>query len=287
MGILMGLGSMVFWGVAIFLAAIANRKFENVVVLFWMQVFGFLLGIIYFLYRFPSFLYLNLISSYLPQLITIALLQLFAYLSFYAGLKKGQVSLVSSVGASWGLLTAILGVFFLQETLRFNQIAAIILIISGIVLASTNIKEILSNKKIKLLGGVKEGLMAMLGWGISLFLLASLSKVLGWFLPALIFRFLLLLFLSVYIVISKKDFIPAKVKFPLWLLLFIGVFDMLAFFAFSLGTSGSSASIVAPIGSAYTLVTIALARIFLKEKLNLNQTIGICGIITGLILISV
>lgn len=286
MGILMGLGSMVFWGVAIFLAAIANRKFENVVVLFWMQFFGFLLGTVYFLFSLHS-ININQIAPYIPHLIAIALLQLFAYLSFYAGLKKGQVSLVSSIGASWGLLAAILGIIILHETLRFNQVIGIFLIVAGIVLASTNIKEIISNKKIKLLIGVKEGLMAMVGWGISLFLLASLTKLLGWFLPALIFRLLLLLFLSIYILLTKKDFIPTKVKFPLWLLLFIGIFDMLAFFAFSIGTSGSYASIVAPIGSAYALVTIALAQIFLKEKIKINQAIGICGIITGLILISI
>lgn len=282
----MGLSAMVFWGVAIFLAAIANRKFENVVVLFWMQFFGFLLGVVYFFYSLRS-LNINLISLYIPHLIVIALLQLFAYLSFYKGLKKGQVSLVSSVGASWGLLAAILGVIFLKESLKINQIIAIIFLIVGIILASTNVKEIINDRKVKLLIGVKEGLMAMVGWGISLFLLASLTKVIGWFLPSLIFRFLLLLFLTIYIMISKKDFVPKKVRFPLWLLLFIGIFDMLAFFTFSIGTSGSYASIVAPIGSAYALVTIVLAQIFLKEKIKFNQAIGICGIIIGLVLISI
>jgi transporter family protein len=286
MGILMGLASMTFWGIAIFLAAIANRKFENVVVLFWMQVFGFLLGILYFFYSINS-LNFNLATSYIPHFIAIALLQLFAYLSFYAGLKKGQISLVSSIGASWGLLAAVLGIIFFKETLRINQFFALILIIAGIVIASTNIKEIIRGRKITLLIGVKEGLMAMVGWGVSLFLLASLTKVLGWFLPAILFRLLLLLFLTVYIIAVKKDFVPKKIKFPLWLFLFIGVFDMLAFFTFSFGTSGSYASIVAPIGSAYVLVTIALTQIFLKEKIKKNQAIGIFGIIMGLILISI
>src|SRR3989338_7184332 len=107
MGILMGLATMGLWGVAIFLAAIANRKLENVVVLFWMQAFGFLLGIVYFFYKLNSF-DLTSVYPYLPQLVAIAVLQIGAYLSFYKGLSKGQVSMVSSIGASWGLLTAIL-----------------------------------------------------------------------------------------------------------------------------------------------------------------------------------
>lgn len=282
----MGLGAMTFWGAAIFLAAIANRKFENVVVLFWMQLFGVVLGLVYFLFNLNTFTF-GQIVPYIPQLTAIALLQLWAYLAFYAGLKKGQVSLVSSIGAAWGLLAAILGMIFLKELVRIDQMVAIFLIVGGIVMASTDIREIINNKKIVLMAGVKEGLMAMAGWGISLFLLATLTKVLGWFLPALIFRLLLLVFLSVYIRLANKDFVQAKGKFPLGLLLAVGVFDMLAFFAFSIGTSGSSASIVAPIGSAYTLVTIALAKIFLKEKIKTNQAIGICGIIAGLVLISI
>lgn len=282
----MGLATMSFWGVAIFFEAIANRKLKNVVVLFWMQLFGFLLGVTYFVYNFHSF-NLSSVYSYFPNLIAIAILQIIAYLSFYKGLAKGQVSLVSSIAASWGLLTAILGVIFLKEVLKINQILAIIFIIAGIILVSVNIKDLLNNKKIKLLIGVKEGLIAMFCWGISLFLLASLTKVIGWFLPVFVFRFLLLLFLSTYILLLKKTFVPKKTKFPLWLLLAIGVFDMAGFFTFSLGTSGAYASIVAPIGSAYTLVTIILAKIFLKEKIKTNQMIGIAGIIAGLILISV
>lgn len=281
----MGLATMVLWGVAIFLAAIANRKLENVIVLFWMQAFGFLLGIVYFLSKLNSF-DLTSVLKYLPQLVVIALLQIGAYLSFYKGLSKGQVSMVSSIGASWGLLTAVLGVVFLKEALKFNQVLAIVLIAAGIVLVSINLKELISNKKLKLLVGVKEGLIAMTCWGVALFLLASLTKVLGWFLPAFLFRFYLLIFLSIFILFSKKKFVPGKIKFPWGLLLLIGIFDMGAFFTFSLGTLGSFASIVAPIGSAYALVTIILAKIFLKEKTKLNQYFGIAGILAGLILIS-
>jgi len=176
MGVVMGLATMALWGVAIFLAAIANQKLENIIVLFWMQAFGFLLGIVYFLSKLHLF-DLTLVLKYLPQLITIAILQIGAYLSFYRGLSKGQVSMVSSIGASWGLLTAILGVVFLKETLRLNQILAIILIAIGIVFVSINLKELISNKKLKLLVGVKEGLMAMACWGVALFLLASLTSI--------------------------------------------------------------------------------------------------------------
>ncbi|MBI5127334.1 DMT family transporter [Candidatus Roizmanbacteria bacterium] len=285
MGILMGLATMAGWGIAIFFEAVANRKTTNFIVLFWMELFGLLLGSFYLFYNFSTFDF-SLIYKNIIQITIIALLQMFAYLSFYKGLKIGQVSLVSSIAASWGLLTALLGIIFLKEVLKINQTLAIIFIISGIILSSINIEDLITNKKIKLLIGVREGLMAMFGWGTSLFLLASLTKTMGWFLPAISFRFFLLIFLFVYMLFAKKEFVQKKSKFPLWLLILIGVFDMGAFFTFSLGTSGSLASIVAPIGSAYALVTIILAKIFFKEKIKPNQYFGIAGILTGLILIS-
>ncbi len=263
MGVVMGLATMMGWGVAIFFEAIANRKTKNFIVLFWMELFGLVLGLFYFFYKFSSFNF-NLIYYYLPQIAIIALLQIFAYLSFYKGLAKAQVSLVSSIAACWGLVTATLGIIFLKETLKINQTLAILFIVVGIILTSININDLIANKKIKLLTGVKEGLMAMAGWGISLFMLASLTKTMGWFLPAISFRFFLLVFLFIYMLFTKEDFIEKKVKFPLLVLVLIGIFDMGAFLTYSIGTSGSFSSIVAPIGSAYALVTIILAKIFLK-----------------------
>lgn len=286
MTIIAGLLSMFFWGTAIFLAALASRKLGNVLTLFWMQLFGFLIGAIYFFLNLNSFVF-GPIPRYIPVLIVIAVLQLIAYLSFYRGLEKAKVSLVSPIGAAWGLVTAMLGVVFFKEILSVTQLSAIALIIIGIILISINIKDMFSEKKVKLLIGVKEGVVAMFGWGISLFLLVLPGKELGWFLPAFIFRFFVLLLLSMYMFFSKKLFVPMSVNFPIGLLLLIGIFDIGGFLSYSFGVAGEYASIVAPIGSAFTLVSVILAKIFLKEKLDLGKIIGICGIVCGLILISI
>ena len=285
MGIIAGLFTMFFWGVAIFLAALASRKVGNILTLFWMQLFGFLVGIAYFLFNSTS-LPLNTTVQFIPILFVIALFQVIAYLAFYKGLEKGQVSLVSPLGASWSLITIILSVIFYRESLRINQLLAILFITIGIIIISVNLKDVIKNRSIQLLTGVKEGIISMFGWGISLFLLISVSKELGWFLPAFIFRFLILLLLTTYIFYSKKSFLPKPNKFPWIMLLFIGLFDILAFFTYSLGVSGTYGSIVAPISSANTIVTIVLSVIFLKEGVKLRQIIGIGAIMSGLILIS-
>src|SRR3989344_6906350 len=156
MGILAGLLSMVCWGTAIFLAALASRKFGNFLTLFWMQLFGFHVGAVFFIFNFKSFAYFS-IPQNIPLLLIVAMLQVIAYLAFYKGLEKAQVSLVSPIGAAWGLVTAVLGVIFLKEKLSGTQILSIGFIVVGILLLSININDFIKLKKINLLAGVKEG----------------------------------------------------------------------------------------------------------------------------------
>ncbi len=280
-----GFLSMLFWGVAIFLAAIASRKIGNFLTLFWMQVFGFLFGGVYFLFNFQT-LFTPKIISFVPIIIVIAVLQLIAYLAFYKGLTKGQVSLVSPLGASWGLIAAVLGIIFYHESLTMHQITAILLIIGGIVTLSIDFGQLLKSKKIELFAGVPEGIISMLGWGVSLFLLTAPTRGANWFLPSFLFRAILILFLGSYMLISKKSFVSTKTSLPWGLLAVIGIFDFAAFMSLSLGVLHSNSSLISPIASANTMITILLAQIFLKESLKLRQIIGILAILGGIIIIA-
>lgn len=286
MGVLAGILSMVFWGTAIFLAALASRKIGNILTLFWMQVFGLIVAVCYFLATLHSYQLENGFENILI-LLFVAILQVVAYLSFYKGLEKGEVSLVSPIGATWGLLVVLLGVIFRGEDLKAVQVFSIVLIMGGIMILSFNTKSFRSLMKLDLSAGVKEGFIAMLGWGISLFLLSLSTEDLGWFLPTLIFRSFVIGILLTYIFFSKKEFSSEKKKFPSLLLIAIGAFDVAGFFSYSYGVEGEYASIVAPIGSAFALVSIILSFIFLREKVNLQKVSGIAAVIIGLVLISI
>jgi len=286
MGILSGLLSMFGWGTSDFLAAKSSRRIGYLLTYFWTQLVAFLIALIYFWIKLPT-LNINNIPQYLIFLLPAGFLFLVGTLAFYKGLTEGQVSLVSPIGASWAMITVVLSVVFFKEVLQTNQIIAIIFIIFGIILVSVNLKELLKIKRLTLLGGIKEGLIAMLAWGISLFLMVPVSKSLGWFLPVFVSKLFGLLFLVIYTMFSKKS-LKIDLQIPLLILLFlIGFLDIIAFFAYSFGVEREYASIVAPVAASFPLVTIILARIFLKEKIVFNQALGIAGVIAGLILISI
>ncbi len=284
--IIPGVVSMFSWGVAIFLAAIVSRKIGNILTLLWMQVFGLLVGFLYYLPNVHAISSPNLAAA-LPVIFVIAILQLIAYLAFYKGLEKGQVSLVSPLGASWGLISALLGVIFYKEHFAFHQVGAVLLILAGIIGLSIDIKKLFSSKKVALTVGVKEGVIAMFAWGISLFLLVMPTKSVNWFLPTFVFRLILIVCLSLYMMATKTPFIQKKGRMPWGQLFVIGAFDFAAFMSLSLGELQANSSFILPIASAYALVTVALAWIFLKEKMTPRHIIAALAIIAGIAAISI
>ncbi|OGG04323.1 hypothetical protein A2Z33_04210 [Candidatus Gottesmanbacteria bacterium RBG_16_52_11] len=285
MGIITGLISMVCWGTGDFLAALASRRFGNLRTNFWMMTVSFILATAYFTTQLTTFTIAS-VQPYLVLLIAVAVFQAIAYLAFYRGLETGMVSVVSPVGASFALVTVILSVLFYGEHLKLTQVTGILLISSGIIGVSLNLEDLKKIRRLSVVKGVREALVAMMGWGISLFLIVPASKALGWFLPVYIFRFFAIIFILAANIVSRQTLrIPIKPG-NLLLLLPIGIFDISAFFSYSLGVSSQYASVVASVGGAFAMVTVLLARVFLREKLHPNQLAGIAAIIAGIALIS-
>ncbi|MFA4998542.1 MAG: DMT family transporter [Candidatus Paceibacterota bacterium] len=285
MGIIAGLFSVLGWGIADFLGAISSRKSGHLLTLFWMQFVGFLIALVYFFAKFKN-LSLNDVFNFIPILVVCGILEAVAYLAFYKGFVEGQVSLVSPIGSSWPVLTLILSLIFLEESLSINRLLAIVLIFLGIIMISINLKVFQKNK-LNNLKGVKEGIIAMLGWGVMFFLLTGPSRALGWFLPVFVFRLFAVLFLFFLIIINKQSFRVEFKPASFAILLLIGLLDVGAFFTYTFGIQTEMVSVIAAVVATFPLVTIILARIFLKEKIVLNQIFGIISIIAGLVLISI
>jgi drug/metabolite transporter (DMT)-like permease len=286
MGIISGLISMFGWGTSDFLAAKSSRKIGFVLTFFYAQLVSFFVALLYFIFNFRTFIF-NSVPKFIFIIIISGFLFTISALAFYKSLSIGKVSLVGPITASWAMITVLLSVFFLGELLKANQILAIILIIIGVILISSDLKEFFKQNKLIFSIGAKEAIVAMFGFGITLFLLAIAVKSLGWFIPGFLSRLFILIFLIIYFIFKKQ---PLKIEFkPInWILIIvIGFLDIIAFFAYSIGVSTEYASIIAPIAASSPLVTTVLAQVFLKEKIVLSQIFGIIITIVGLVLISI
>jgi drug/metabolite transporter (DMT)-like permease len=285
MGSIFALFSALFWGCADFLAAFASRKVGDKVAVLWASVSGCIFSVIYFLFIFSSLDYTK-IPGHLSVLILISMLQATAYLSLYKALCEGKAGIVMPIIGSWSIITVILSLIFLHERLSLLQFIAFILIVSGVILLSFDIKEILHGKKIVVMKGIMAAFISMISFGLSFFLTTSVTKDLGWFLPVLLYRLIALVILVFYLrMFKKKEKLLPERKY-MKILIPIGIFDIGAFFAFSIGLFSSQASIVAPISSTSPLFTMILAYFFLKEKLTKIQIFGAVFALSGIVLSS-
>ena len=87
-------------------------------------------------------------------------------------------------------------------------------------------------------------------------------------------------------VVHTRLLVPRR---SLWLpLALVGVCDVGAYSAVAYGFSASpQTSVVAILSSTFSLVTLLLARLFLKERLTPLQKASAFTIVTGIVLVSV
>ena len=282
MGFFAGLISMLGWGIADFFAAKSSRSIGALRTLFFSQLIGLFIISSYFIFagELPEIGAREIIITLLLSLIYVV-----SFVFFYKSLEIGPISVVSPIAASYGMVAVILSVLFLNEDLSSRQIGGIILVILGIILASTNLKEVFS-EKIKLSKGIIFAFFVMIGWGIFYTFLTILVDEWSWFFTALLVRIFLLLFLIFYLLFLKQPFSFKPKSNIIFLILGIGIFEVIATLSYNIGIERELTAIVAPISATFPLITIILAGIFLKERLILNQYFGIAFVISGLVLLA-
>lgn len=279
-GVLFGLVSMLSWGIADFFAARAIRRTGVFKTLVWGQTVGLLVLIaVAFLVGFaiPSFYMLVII------LIT-GFLNVVACLSFYRGLQVGKVSIVSPVSASWVMVTVILSLVFLGETLNQLQAIGVVLTITGVLLTSFKFRDLLGRRSESLAAGVQFAVISMVAWGVHYVFIDVLIAELGWFLPVLSVKAVTVFSLLLYSGFANRSLSYPKSVVPM--VVAIGLLEATAFTAYGAGVASEFTAIVAPVAATFPVVTIVLARIFFKEMVEINQKIGIGAVLAGLVLLS-
>jgi drug/metabolite transporter (DMT)-like permease len=283
--IVAGLTSMLFWGAGDFVAAILSRSIGNIRALLWTTIFGDLLIIVYatttgdlFDFAFKAFFFA----------MAGGLLHTVGTLSFYKGLSKGKVSLVAPISSGWSLILVLAGVLLYGEVLTSPQIGAVALVIIGSLLVSTDLRELFTSSKVRFTDpGIPYAFVAMLAWGIGWLFFNEAVKQISWVIPNIILASSIIFFLLIYSLISKQSLSPPAGKSNWLMATFIGSATMGAYISYSIGVEKYLTSLVGPLAAAYPLVTVVLAHLVLKEKVVLNQRLGMIGVIAGVILLSV
>jgi drug/metabolite transporter (DMT)-like permease len=209
-----------------------------------------------------------------------------AYLALFKALEVGKLSIVSPITSSFAMISATVSFLFFGESFSQLKILALSLVIIGIVLTCFDIRDLRSRSSAASLSkGVPQAIVSAVVFGLFLPFWDRFVEGEGWVVWIMLERLIVAVFLVIYSSFSGKEItLPRQGRIVFWLIL-IALFDAVGFFGntWALSASVDTTSIVAAVSSAYPLVAGSLAFGLLKERLSINQYIGIVVTISGLV----
>lgn len=266
------------WGFADYAAGICARRVGAVRTAFAMQSTGLVSFalVMWLLGRWPAFE-----PGMVPYAIALGVLGVISVAALYRGLALGPVAVVAPVVASYVVVTVVLVVVFLGERLSTAQILAASVVFVGVVLTSTDARQL----RVTLgrpVPGVRIGLIATFGFGMWSAVFAIATRQYSWIPMILLLRATSFVFVGGFIAARGIDLRVFRSRVALALGTTVGVLDTLANALFARGIESGYASLAATGTGMYPIVPALLGMIALGERLAPNQVIGIVVLVIGL-----
>lgn len=279
--ILAGLGGMFGWGLYDFFGGLFSKSIGNFKTFFWSQLAGLvfvaLLGVAFAIN-------LNIPIRIVVLVPVASILYAVAYLLFFKGFELGSVSIISATMNLWAVFTMLFAFIILGQRLSVSQLIGVLMILAGVALVSLRWGD-LKNQDINLLSGVRETVLAALLFGIFWIFSEIISESIGWVSTTFFVKLGIVLFMLLFSLLMKRELRVAQASPKIMTtILFAGVLEAAAVAVVNWGLTIGDAILVTPISSALSIVTIAMAVVFLKEKITALQGIGMIGVITGIVL---
>lgn len=207
-------------------------------------------------------------------------------LLLYWGLARGPVTIVAPIVGSFPIFNIILSVLLGSRLKNMQWIAcfAVLIGIWMVARAATQFATQPSYNQQQLRKTICIALASSLGFGITVAATQAASPIYGELQTVCIARWISLL--SLVLIFLYKKQIP-KIQLSYWPLIGLqGFMDTGAFVALAWSAQAEHAEIAAVTSSSFSIVTVLLARYFLKEKMSLVQWGGVLIILIGVILLS-
>ena len=285
--VIAGVGGMLGWGFGDFFAKTSVDNLGPIRSLVWAHACGSALFIL------AALVQLLILRGAVPLpegsawfwLIGFGALQMVIYWLVYKGFEKGQLAVLNPVFASFTGIVALVSIIFFGEPAGIITVVALLALLFGILLINTDL-ETLKSRKLKVLPGLKEigaatilAAIWTLGW----------DKFIGGHNP-LSYALWMYVFMTLAAVVLAKLLrekirgVPAKYRKFLFL---TGLGEAIAYLAISWGYSSTNlTAIVALISGAFSVPTVILAYLFLKERITRTQLLAVGIIIAAIAALS-
>ncbi|HLD18399.1 MAG TPA: EamA family transporter [Candidatus Nanoarchaeia archaeon] len=279
LGIIFAIGSLICWGTADYVQKLIFGKINVKQLLFWSAPLNIIITAAFFPFfweptSFP-------LSSIIFAIVT-GILNGLGLIFFLTALSKDKLSLVTSIGSAYPVITIILGIIILRENLSSIEGIGIAIVMIGVIAAGF----VHTGKKFQLTSSMTILLFSELFWGFGFFFYKLSLPGLGWYAATLINTVALAAVMVPFAYIKGDGHAAIKNNLlaPIVFSIFLAVGGTLLY---AFGISIERTSIVTPISAMFPLVAIVLGYFFLKEKLQLHQYLGIASVLIGIVLVSV
>ncbi len=289
---IVALAAALCWGLADFMGAVSTRRVGLLLTMCTGQVVTLaVLGIVAARTGSGG---IHLPRADLAALVLSGILGAASYAGFYRALQLGPVSLVSPIFSAYAVITVLLAVLLGQETVAPAAAAGIGLTIGGVVLASASGQpgqrpgQDHPGQQAGRRTGIWFALAAMVCWGVTTYILGRSAEHLGWFVPVAASRvvtFAILLGATAAAALGRRVHRPRPVDLALPAV--AGLFDVLAFLAYTRASQGGSVSVTAAASACFPLVVIAGGVLVLGERMRRIQVLGVSLTIVGLFVLGV
>jgi drug/metabolite transporter (DMT)-like permease len=292
-GFLAGLGAALSWGTMDVASALASRRLGSLKVTAGIQIVSAVLLVA---------LALGLGTALPSDPVVLAMAGLLgivgagAYLTYFTGLRIGPISLVSGVVAAYGGLTVVLAVLVRGESLTSVQALGAAVATLGVVLTAVAFDG--GIRATRLAGpGVIFAVMALLLFALMTVGLAEAIERSGW-LEVLVVSRVVNAVVSVGAVVILTAVQHPRLRAILqvdtiatartsWAIVLVaGMLDVAGLIVFAIGLEQAETWLVGLVSSFGPAFTILIAVLFLGERLQRVQWIGLAGVGLGMVLIA-
>ena len=279
LSILFGLGAALGWGAGDFTVGLASRKTGAYRAVFYGEVVGiiFLLIIVKISGESLPNQRVWLLAMLAGALGTVGLILL--YHSMTLGLMSIATPVSALLAASLPVLVGIFkeGVPQILTVIGFGfALFAVWMISQG----EGGVKDILSH-----LSDLKLPLIAGIGFGLYFVLMHEATSSGGAFWPMIFSRTGGITLITIYLLITRTEWKIELSSLPI--IAVNGVLDLGGNFFFILASQAGRLDVASVLSSLFPGATVVLAWVFLKERLNRNQWIGIAAALTAIVLMTI
>ncbi|HJP82653.1 MAG TPA: DMT family transporter [Fimbriimonadaceae bacterium] len=281
MGIVYGLGAALFWGLGDFAITALARIVGTARCLLYIQIFS-LASWIALIALFPH----KVAPGLNPWLIAglAGIFHVAGLATTYRAFEIGTLSFVSPIASSFAIVSTLLFVITGDAPAALAMLG-ILMLVGGIIVVTRST----TSEGPVTLRGVPEAIVSALTFGVMFWILdVYVKQPLGDVYPLILLKTMATMFAAGYVGRTKYEpSADASIPRLVGIAFLAAILDTLAWMSYLFGTNQPlNGAVVVALASLFSVVTVVMAGIFLKEQLNKMQWLGVGIVLGGILLVS-